>query len=194
MSQPTKRIKLTEQITDDQQSADLITSDQHSSSKSPAIAMSSSTMKTGHLKDLEFELAWKTRGEIISILNKYTALLSGLVKADAREEMRKANVNLMSTLMGLPVRVDGRSRSFDSLEHSPAVGWNEVVLYLNSEAKFRIVDTLIANHHVLLEPDSVSSEYKTKLVNQNSDLICELIKLRVRTGAITSDSSTSKGT
>ena len=192
MSPPTKRMKRIERGTgiNDQQSVGLA---QHSSGKSSATAMSSpgDQAKT---EQLEFELTWKTKDEIICILHKYTTLLSGLIiEENAREKMRKPNVDLMSTLMNL--RVVGRSRGFEPLERNPSVGWNEVVLYLSSEFKSRIVDMLIANHYVvLLEPDSVSSEHKAKLVNQNDALICELIKLRVRTGAITSDSSTSKGT
>ena len=154
---------------------------------------SANQAKIGQLEQLEFELIWNTRDEIVSILNKYTALLSGLVKAGAREEVRKANVVLMSTLKDLPVRVDGRSRSFESLERSPGDSWNEVVLYLNSKVKSKIVDTLMANHD-LVEVRSVSSECKLELIDRNNALICELTKLRVQTGAIPRDSSTSKGT
>ena len=137
---------------------------------------------TEQLKDLEFEMAWKTRDEIICNLNQHTKLLSGLIiKADAREKMLKANNDLMATLMNLPPK-DGCSRSFESLEHDLSDGLNEVVLDLSLKVKSRIVDTLITNHHVvLLKADSSSSETNAKMIDQNNELICELLKLRSRT-------------
>ena len=171
--------------TSDQQSADLTTSDQHSSGKSSATTMNSSTdqAKTSQQEVLEFELGWKTRDKIIGDLNQHRALLSGLiVGADIREKMRKANGDLMVELLNLPLKVDGRSNL------------NEVVLYLGVDVKSRIIDTLVANQHALLEADSVSSERKAKLIKQNTDLAYDLFKLNVRTGTIPSASSVSKGT
>ena len=150
--------------------------------------MTSSTedqAKTGQLKDLEFEMSWKIRDEIMRNLNLHTKLFSGLIiKADAREKMLKANNELMATLMNLPPKIDGRSKSIESLERSPDdMGMNEVVLDLSLNMKSRIVDTLIANHHVvlLLDADSSSSVTNAKMIGQNNDLICELLKLRSRT-------------
>lgn len=173
--------------TGDQETSDLTNSDQHSSSKSSATAMTSSTdlvKKTLRLKDLQFELAWKTRDAIICNLSQHTTLLAGLiVKADAREKMRKANGDLVATLMNLPVNVDGRLESFELLERSLDDGLNEGILELSSDVQTRIVDTLMINHNiVLLGADLVENECKSKLIGQNNDLICELLKLRSRIG------------
>ena len=169
--------------TNDQESGDLTGSHQHSRSESSASTMASSTnqVKTVQLEDLEFELAWKTRNEIICNLNQHSELLSGLiVKADAREKMQKANGDLMTTLLNVPLKAGGRLRSLQSPGPSTD-GPNEVTLDLNLDVKSRIVDTLITNHHIgLLEADSVASECKAKLIDQNNDLICELVKLKSR--------------
>ena len=182
-------------ITNDQQSADVITSDQQSSGKSPATTMSSSTEKTVQPEDLEFELSWKTRDEIFGNLNQHTALLSGLIDPDTRANLKKANGNLMVEVMNLTPQVDGRSKVFQEQPECRRGGLNEVVLCLSADVKSRIVDTLIANHNVLLlGADSISCERKAKLIDQNTDLAYELLKLRVRTGAISNDSSVTKGT
>ena len=174
-----------------QTNSNLTDSNQHSNDESLVTKMTFSTkQKTAQLEELEFELAWKTREEIIGNLNQHTKLLSGLlITADARKEMRKANNDLMAILMNLPAKVDGQLKSFEPLENRPDGGLNEVVLDLSLDMKSRIVDTLLANHHVvLLEADSVSSESKTKLINENNDLIYELLKLRTRTVAISGGS------
>ena len=166
--------------TSDQQSADLTTSDQQSSGKSPATTMSSSTTKTVQLEDLEFELAWKTRDEIIDDLNQHTALLSGLtINSDTRKKLKKANRDLVTALMDLPVKDGDRSESFQ--EPKCRAGLNEMVLFLSANVKARIIDTLVANNVVLLlGADSVSSERKAKLIDQNTDLAYELLKLKPR--------------
>ena len=148
------------------------------------------------LEDLEFELDWKTRDEIFGNLNQHTALLSGLIINSGRQEkLKKANCDLVAALMNLPVKDGGRSKSFAWLESKPDDDLNEVVLYLSADMRSRIIDKLVTNHDiVLMGADSVSSERKAKLIAQNFELACELLKLRVRTGAIPSDSSTSKGT
>lgn len=145
---------------------------------------------------LEFELAWETRDEIFRNLNEHTKLLSGLIiKPDARETMRKANVDLMATLMHLPLKVDGRSRSSESLQRSADDGpTNELLLDLSSDVKSRIVDTLITNHAVLLDADFVTSQFKSKLIDRNNDLASELLKLRSRAVSIHGDSPVSEGT
>ena len=161
------------------ESGDLTVNHQQSINESSATAMACSTLKTVQLKDLEFEIPWKSRDEIIAVLNQHTELLSGLIiQADAREKMQKANVDLVAALLNLSLKAGGRRES------SADKGPNEVVLDLSADLKSRIMDTLITNHHyTLLEatPDSVSSECKTKLVDGNNELICELIKLRSRT-------------
>ena len=160
-------------------------SDRHSSSESSEITMCSSTdpVNTAWLKNLQFELAWKTRDEIICSLNQHTKLLSDLIiKTDVREKTRKANGDLIVALLNLPLKVEDRLRSFDSLGHSPDDGSNDVLLDLGWMARSRIFDTLMTNHNiVLLEADSVSSECKSKLIDQNNDLAYELLKLRTRT-------------
>lgn len=170
--------------TSDQESSDLI-NDQHLASESSATTMTNSTedqAKIGQLNDLEFELAWKTRDEIICHLNLHKKLLSGLIiKADTREKLLKANNELVTTLMNLPLKVDDQLRGFESLESSLGDGLNEVVLDLSMNVKSRIMDTLVANHHILLGANSVASELKSKLIDQNNDLIYELLKLRPRT-------------
>ena len=152
--------------------------------------------KTAQLKELVFELAWKTKDEIICNLNQHTKLLSGLIiKNDTMEKMRKVNGDLMAALMNLPVKVDGRSKSFESLDHSSDDGSNEILFELNSNVRSRIVDTLMTNHNVVqLESNSVASEFKSELINRNNNLICELVKLSSRTIAIPSDSSVANGT
>ena len=163
----------------------LTNGDQHSNSESLATTMTSSTdqANTLQLKDLEFELGWKTRDEIMCSLSQHTTLLSGLIiKADARKKVHKTNVDLVATLMNLPLKVGGRSRSFESLGRSADDSLNEVLLDLSSDVRSKIVDTLMINHNVaLLEADSVSSECKSKLIDRNNELICELVKLRSRT-------------
>ena len=188
---------LGESSTSDQESSELTNSDQHSASESSATTMNSSTdpEKTPQLKDVEFELGWKTRDEIVGNLSLHTTLLSGLIiNADAREKMQKVNNDLVTTLMNLPLKVDGRTRSFESLGGSPDDGPNEVLLDLSSETRSKIVDTLMINHSlVLLNVESVSSKRKSELIDGNNCLIWELVKLRSRTVAIPGDSSASKG-
>ena len=171
----------------DLESTDLTNSNQHLNSESTMIS------STDELKQLEFELAWKTRDEIICNLNQHTKVLSGLVlKADAREKMRKANNKLVTVLMNLPV--DGRLKSFESFERSPDEGLNEVVLDLSLKVRSRILDALTINHSVsLMEADTFSSERKAKLIDQNNELAYELLKLRARTVTVNGDSSLSKG-
>ena len=147
--------------------------------------------KGGQLKQLEFELAWKTRDEIIYNLNQHTKVLSGLVlKADAREKMQKANNELVTVLMNLPPKVDGQLKSFESFKRSLDESLNEVVLDLSSEFRSRILDALTMNHSVsLMEEDSIANAFKSKLIDQNNELACELLKLRSRTVEISSEPS-----
>lgn len=183
----------------DQGSSDAISSDQQlagessnseiSNSERSTTTMTDSTnqAKAAQLKEpefeLEFELAWATRDEIICKLNQHTKLLSGLViKADEREKQRKENNDLVNALMNLPVKVDGRLKSFESFQYDPDGDLNEVVLDLSADVRSRILDTLTTNHSIaLLGADSVSSECKSKLIDRNHDLICELLKLASRT-------------
>ena len=154
------------------------------------MASSTDQTNTAQLKELEFELAWKTRDEIISNLIEHTNQLSGLtIESDARKATQKANARLLARLMNLPVKGDGRSRSSESLGQS-----SEVVFELDSDVRCRIVDTLMTNHNVvMLEADSAASELKSKLIVRNNKLIGELVKLKSRTVAVLSDSSTSNG-
>ena len=147
-------------------------------------------VNTAQLKELEFELAWKTRDEIIANLSEHTKLLSGMAaEPDARETTRNANGDLIVVLLNLPVKADGRSKSFQSLGQS-----SEVVFELHSDVRSRIVDTLMTNYNVAaLKTDSFSSEFKSNLVDRNSNLICELVKLKSRTIAVPSVSYTSNG-
>ena len=181
-------------------------SDQESNNlNNSTMSNSTNQMNAAQLKELKFELTGKIRDEIIGNLSELTKLLSGLaVEPDARETMRKANGDLMVALLNLPVKADGRLRCSESLgqssddrpNHQPSDRSIEVVFELNSDLRSRIVDTLMTNHNValLLGADSVENECKSKLIEQNSDTICELVKLRSRTVAVPSDSSTSNGT
>ena len=167
------------------ESSDLTSSDQNSIDESWATTMSGSTedqTKSMQLEDLEFELGWKTRDEIMCTLSEHTTLLSGLIiQEDAREKVRKTNADLIVKLLNLPLKVDGRWRGIESPECSPDGAPNEVLLDLSSEVRSRIVDTLMVNHNLaLLEVNSVSSECKTKLIDRNSELIGELVRLRSR--------------
>ena len=163
----------------DQEQSDSSHNDQHSTGVRSATKMAGSVEppKTAQLNDLEFELAWKTRDEIIASLSQHTKLLSGqIIKATDREQVRKANNDLMATLMNLPLKADVR----DSESLSPDEP-NEVVLDLKWEARLRIVDTLMTNHQVaLMEVNCVASECKSKLIDQNNELINELLKLKSR--------------
>ena len=162
------------------------TVNQHSTSVNSASRMTTSTdqvktLQLKELKELEFEMLWETRDEITFILNQHTKLLSGLIiKADAKKKMQKANFDLIATLMNLPSKTGGRSKSLQSAGCSADEGLNELLLDLNWRIRSKIFDTLVANHHVLLEADSVASECKTKLIDQNNDLAFELLKLRSR--------------
>lgn len=129
---------------------------------------------------LEFELAWKIRDEIISNLNQNTALLSGRIINEAgREKMRKANNDLMLVLMNLPAKIGGLLRRFESVQRDPDEVLNEPVLELKLDLRLRIVNTLMINHHVtLLGADSVSSDFKSKLIDGNKNLIFELLELK----------------
>lgn len=168
----------------DNESSDLLNSVQRLSSKSLATKMTSlkDQMKTLQLEDLEFELGWKTRDKIMYILSQHTTLLSGLIiQADDQEKMRKANADLIVELLNLPLKIDDRSKSIESLGSSPDDGPNEVVVDLSSEARLRIVDTLMINHKLaLLGADYASSECKSKLIDRNNKLVCELVQLRSR--------------
>ena len=171
--------------TSEQESSGPTNNEQLSNSKSSATTMSGSTedqTKSMQLEDLEFELGWKTRDEIMCTLSEHTTLLSGLIiQEDAREKVRKANADLIVKLLNLPLKVDGRWRSIESPECSPDGAPNEVLLDLSSEVRSRIVDTLMVNHNLaLLEVGSVSSECKAKLIERNSELIGELVRLRSR--------------
>ena len=145
-------------------------------------------VKTGKLKadlpeKLEFELSWDIRDEIISSLNQHTKLLSGLViNKEAREEIGQMNGDLIAELVSLPLKADGQLKSPKSLRRSPSNGPNEVALDLKWSDRLKIVNVLMTNHNIaLLEGDSVTSACKSKLIDQNNDLICELVRLRSRT-------------
>ena len=185
-------------------------SDQESNNlNNSTMSNSTNQMNAAQLKELKFELTGKIRDEIIGNLSELTKLLSGLaVEPDARETMRKANGDLMVALLNLPVKADGRLRCSESLgqssddrpNHQPSDRSIEVVFELNSDLRSRIVDTLMTNHNValLLGADSVENECKLKLIVRNNEMICELVKLKSRTVAISSDSlsnnTLSKGT
>lgn len=159
----------------------------NSTSEASTATSSTGEMKTGQLNDIEFELAWETRDKIVIFLSKHTKLLSGLViSADVREMIRKLNGDLVATLMNLPPKADDQSRSFESpAGNSADFSSNEVVLDLSWNVRQKIVDTLMTNHNIaLLGSDSVTNECKTKLINQNNDLVYELLKLNSRTVAI----------
>ena len=137
-------------------------------------------METEQLKSIEFELSWEIRDEIISTISQHTKLLSGLIiDAYARERMRKANGDLVIKLMNLPLKVDGRLRSFESFGRLGGA-LNEVVLDLNQETRSRVVDMLMSNHQIALETGSVLSECKSQQINQNNHLITELLQLKSR--------------
>ena len=166
--------------TSGQESADLMDSDQHSENSTTTMASSTGLVNSAQLKDLEFELTCSTRDEIISTINRHTELLSGLhIQMNVRETMRKANGNLVTALMDLPRKVDGLNGSLGAGD-----GQNEMVLDLSWDDRLRIVDTLMLNHNLALDADSVSSEWKSKLIEQNSHLANELLKRRSRVSSI----------
>ena len=153
------------------------------------MASSTDQMNAAQLKKLEFELALKTRDEIIANLSEHTKLLSGLtIEPDARETIRKVNARLLARLINLPLKSDDRSR-----RESPGQS-SEVVFELDSYFRCKIVDTLMTNHNVAALDDSSANELKSKLIVRNNNLICELVKLKSRTVTVPTDSSTSKGT
>lgn len=169
--------------TSDLESVDLTRSNQHSSATDQAMM----------LKQLKFELAWKTREEIVNSLNEHTKLLSGLVlKADIREKMRRENIELVTVLMNLPVKVECRSRSSESFESDSDESLTELVLDLSSEVRSRIVDALTINQSIsLMDSHSIESQLKSKLIERNNELIGELYRLRAR--AIPGNSSLANG-
>lgn len=136
-----------------------------------------SQMKAAQLKNLEFELTRETRDEIISSLSNHTKVLSGQnIDSFAQERMRKTNGDLMAKLMNLPKKIGERSSgAFRRLDTRP----NEV-LELNQETRSRIVDTLWSNHQIALEADSISSDCKSKQIDENNALASELLKLKTK--------------
>lgn len=167
--------------TSDQESSDFTDQQSSSSTTTMSSTMSSTEMKTAQLKRLEFELSWDARDEIICNLNDHMRLLSGqTIKPDARETMRKVNCDLIVALLDLPVNVDDRSKRFESASSKP----NEVVLDLTWTIRSRILDALITNRQIaMLDGDSISNDFKSKLIDENQDLVYELLKLRSRTVA-----------
>ena len=162
--------------------------DKHSS-ESPANEMISSSnqvkasqVKATQAKDIELELGWEDRDTIIRSLNQHTKLLAGqTIKSDVRDEIKKANVELVATLMNLPMKID-QSQSSESVsaEGGPNEE-NEVILDLSWEMRSKIVDALMTNHQIaLLDADSVAGEFKSKLIAQNNELACELFNLNSR--------------
>ena len=135
-------------------------------------------IKAEQLKGIDLELSWETRDEIIANLSKHSKVLSGLtIDSNAQENMRKANGDLVTKLMCLPLKVDGRlSGSFSRL----GGGLNEVVFDLDQEARSRIIDVLMSNHQIALEAGSVSNELKSKQIDRNYGMINELLKLKTR--------------
>lgn len=129
---------------------------------------------------LEFELAWKVRDQIIHNLNQQSAILSGRIISEVgRENMKKANGDLLLALMNLPAKIGGLLRRFESVQRNPDEVLSEPVLELKLDLRLRIVNTLMINHHVaLLGADSVSSDFKSKLIDGNKNLIFELLELK----------------
>lgn len=170
----------------------LMPSDWISTSDPKLADLTNGDAMTVQLKQFEFELAWATRNEIIKNLNQHTKLLSDQINVDAngQEKMRKANVDLMATLMNLSVldRPTGYKWSESEQYKSPS----ELMLDLSSELRSRIVDTLVTNNSIALL-NLVPSELKSKLIDRNNELIAELNRLRARTVANSGDSSSSKG-
>ena len=96
--------------------------------------------------------------------------------------------------MNLPLKEDDQFKSFESVQRSSDDGPNKVALDLNWSVRSRIVDLLMINHNIaLLEGDSMASECKSRLVDQNNNLAYELLKLRCRIVAALNHLSVSKG-
>lgn len=171
------------------QSGVLTYSDLHSSKQSLATTSTGSTDEV--MRQLELELVWERRDEIIASLSRHTQLLSGqVVNADARKKLQKENVDLVAKLMELPLKSANAAPSSSRQSNERTNGPNLMVLDLTCEARSRIVYTLMTNHQIALQsPNSVSSELKLKLIEQNNELACELLKLRSRAVAIPDDSS-----
>ena len=145
----------------DQESGDLM-----DNSKDP--------LNTWKPNDLGLELASSIRGKMISVLSYHTMLLSGMrSNADERKKLRKESGDLLTELINLPLRAGGLSESFGQDD-----GPKEVVLDLSWEDRLRVVDMLMLDI-AMLDASSVSSEFKSKLVDQSNHLIMKIFSLKV---------------
>lgn len=145
--------------------------------------------------DIVYELTWSTRDYLIYSLNRYSQLLFGqALTADARNEIIELNLELLSILLGLPLQLQtpplnqqpSNLQSLNSKSEMPtqpefAAESNEIVLDLHWRTRSRLIDSLATNHSLaVLHGQSVASEAKLKLVEQNNELVNILLKLPAR--------------
>lgn len=122
-------------------------------------------------KQLVFKLSWPTRDEIIVLLNRYTRLFCG-EKANgelAKDKLMNDNANLYQVLLNLPLKSD--------VDHQTGCQSSRVTLDVDSGIRSQMVNTLLSNHSLVLHTKSASQEEHMNVVEQNSDLICKLVKL-----------------
>ena len=162
--------------------------------------------KIDRLTDVILDLKWKTRDMIILILNQFSALLKGkIVSNQYKERLVEENNELILILINLGLclsdRPDGGRKCDENEISSDQNGGddqrfkkdekkkirlcesataNELVLELGQEARIQIIDQLITNQNVAITlNDSVVTEIKNNLVEENKKLIKSLLDLPV---------------
>lgn len=121
-------------------------------------------------QQLVFKLAWSTRNAIMISLIRYTEVLRGVEKADVKDQLKKINTKLYQVMLDLPLKSDTDAQARSG--HSSSVS-----LDLDFGTKSQIAAAMLANHNLVLYPESASEESKTKMIKKNNDLVIKLIKL-----------------
>ena len=99
---------------------------------------------------LEFELGRKTRDAIIGNLSQHTTLSDPIVRADAKEKMREANVDLVATLMT-------RRRPFRSMNSSISK-FRLLASYANKSKALESVQCL--EHKLVIDRNEVTFTFE----------------------------------
>ena len=111
-----------------------------------------------------------TRDEIVVVLNRYSRLLcGGTTTVQTKEKLMNDNTNLYRALIDLPLKFDASDESHHS----------GVALDIESSIRSQIVKTLFANHSLVFGGESVSEERKSKMVEQNNELVARMAKLPI---------------
>lgn len=153
--------------------------------------------------DLMLFLKWSTRDLIISLIQKYSALLMGKsMTNELKQKLKKENNNLILVLSNLPMKLlndeqqdnqmptkriklenetyhNSNQRFNEETTSNDSDNSDELFLEIKPDINLKIINHLITNKMFSLSCRSFKNEVKNNLVKQNKQLINELLDLNV---------------